>query len=74
MTTIHMHANTRLTPEQFISGLTDFGPGRCELFSDSDDDYLEVLVKGENHAFGLRAPAVSGSGCTTTGRIPAMSS
>ena len=28
MVTIHVHRTTTLTPEQFIAGLTDFGPGR----------------------------------------------
>jgi hypothetical protein len=51
VTTIHVHARTTLTPEQFIAGLTDFGPGRSELFGRSDDDHLDVLVKGERHAF-----------------------
>ncbi len=29
-------------PEQYIAGLTDFGPGRSEVFSNSADDYLKV--------------------------------
>ena len=28
MSTIHLHQTTTLTPSQYISGLTDFGPGR----------------------------------------------
>ena len=35
-------ANTTATPEQFVAGLTDFGPGRAELFGNSADSYLEV--------------------------------
>ncbi|MBB5167517.1 hypothetical protein [Mycobacterium sp. AZCC_0083] len=31
MPTIHFHRSTVSTPEQFIAGLTDFGPGRSEL-------------------------------------------
>ena len=31
MTTLHFHQTTTATPEQFIAGLTDFGPGRCGL-------------------------------------------
>jgi hypothetical protein len=42
MATIRMHQQTTATPEQFIAGLTDFGPGRKELFGNSDDGYLEV--------------------------------
>ena len=32
MSTIHFKQNTTATPEQFIAGLTDFGPGRGKLF------------------------------------------
>ena len=50
MTTIHMHANTTATPEQFIDGLTDFGPGRAELFGNSADKDLTVHDKSVDHA------------------------
>jgi hypothetical protein len=36
------HATTTATPEQYVAGLTDFGPGRAELFGNSADGYLEV--------------------------------
>ena len=42
MTTLHFHQTTRLTPEQYITGLTDFGPGRSKLFARSADEYLKV--------------------------------
>jgi hypothetical protein len=42
MATFHFNQTTTLTPEQFIAGLTDFGPGRSEIFGNSADDYLEV--------------------------------
>jgi hypothetical protein len=32
MATIHFHETTTATPEQFVAALTDFGPGREELF------------------------------------------
>ena len=32
MPTIHFNLNTSATPEQFVAGLTDFGPGREQLF------------------------------------------
>jgi hypothetical protein len=50
MTTMRLHARTVLTPEQFIAGLTDFGPGRAELFGNSDDSYLQLHDKGDDHA------------------------
>jgi hypothetical protein len=36
------HETTTATPEQYIAGLTDFGPGRAKLFGNSADSYLEV--------------------------------
>ena len=50
MATIHLHATTTATPEQYVAGLTDFGPGRAELFGNSADDYLKVHEQGPNHA------------------------
>ena len=44
------HANTTATPEQYVAGLTDFGPGRAELFGNSADSYLEVHSKGATEA------------------------
>jgi len=41
-TGIHFHQTTTLTPEQYIAGLTDFGPGRSKLFGNSADEYLKV--------------------------------
>jgi len=48
--TIHMHEKTTATPEQFIAGLTDFGPGRSKLFPNSADDYLKVHDQGQSEA------------------------
>ena len=50
MATIHLEETTTSTPEQFIAGLTDFGPGRAELFGNSTDDYLKVHDLGPTHA------------------------
>jgi hypothetical protein len=50
MPTIHLHETTTSTPEQFVAGLTDFGPGRSELFGNSSDDYLEVHDQGPTEA------------------------
>jgi hypothetical protein len=50
MTTIHMKATTSSTPEQFIAGLTDFGPGRSEIFGNSADEYLQVHDRGPDWA------------------------
>ena len=50
MPRFHFRAKTTSTPEQFIAGLTDFGPGRSELFENSADGYLEVHNKGATEA------------------------
>jgi hypothetical protein len=50
MSTIHLHQTTTLTPEQYIAGLTDFGPGRAKLFSNSADDYMKVHELGRTQA------------------------
>jgi hypothetical protein len=50
MSTIRMHATTTSTPEQFIAALTDFGPGRSKIFSNSADGYLKVHSKGPDQA------------------------
>ena len=50
MTTIHLHQTTTATPEQFLAGLTDFGPGRKELFGNSADGYLKVHHEGPHDA------------------------
>ena len=50
MATIRFNATTTSTPEQFVAGLTDFGPGRSELFGNSADEYLEVHDLGPSQA------------------------
>jgi hypothetical protein len=47
---IHLHRTTTLTPEQYVAGLTDFGPGRSKLFGNSADDYLKVHRLGSTEA------------------------
>ena len=50
MSTIHFKKTTTPSPEQFIAGLTDFGPGRGKLFGNSTDEYLKVHEKGSTYA------------------------
>jgi hypothetical protein len=44
MSTIHLHQTATSTPEQFIPGLTDVGPGRSKLVGNSADEYPTVLT------------------------------
>jgi hypothetical protein len=57
MSVIHFQAQTTSTPTQFIAGLTDFGPGRSEVFKNSADSYLMVHNQGPH-----RADVTEGSG------------
>ena len=57
MATIHLEQETRLTPQKYIAGLTDFGPGRSKIFSNSADDYLKV-----HHVGPAEADVTEGSG------------
>src|ERR1700727_1903212 len=57
MATIHFHRKTTATPEQFVSGLTDFGPDRSKIFAFSSDAYLQVHASGPH-----RADVTEGSG------------
>jgi hypothetical protein len=50
VSTVHFTKTTTSTPEQFVAGLTDFGPGRAKLFSNSADDYLKVHDRGPTEA------------------------
>ena len=49
MFTTTFHETTSATPEQYVAGLTDFGPGRAEL-GNSADSYLEVHRLGTTDA------------------------
>jgi len=57
MAIIHLHQTATLTPEQYLAGLTDFGPGRSKLFGNSADDYLKV-----HQWSGSQADVTEGSG------------
>ncbi len=57
MSTVYLHRTTTLTPEQYIAGLTDFGPGRSKLFGNSTDEYLKV-----HHLGPTEADVTEGSG------------
>ena len=57
MSKIHFSQTSTLSPEQFVAGLTDFGPGRSKVFSKSADDYLQV-----HHVGSADADVTEGSG------------
>ena len=47
---IRFHQTTTSTPDQYVAGLTDFGPGRSKLFGNSADEYLKVHHRGRTEA------------------------
>jgi hypothetical protein len=57
MSTIRFDQTTTLTRDQYVAGLTDFGPGRSKVFSKSADDYLKV-----HHLGPAEADVTEGSG------------
>jgi len=57
MSAIHFHQTSTLTPEQYVAGLTDFGPGRSKLFENSADEYVKV-----HRREGTQADVTEGSG------------
>ena len=46
MRTYHLHETTTATPAQVLAGITDFGPGRQQIFGNSGDEFLEVHDQG----------------------------
>jgi hypothetical protein len=50
MATFRFTETTTATPAQFVAALTDFGPGRAEVFGNTDDKYLKVHSQGEKEA------------------------
>jgi hypothetical protein len=50
MPTIHFHQITRLTPQQYVASLTDFGPDRPKIFGNSANEYLKVHQRSRTHA------------------------
>lgn len=50
MATIHFTTSTAASPEQLVAAITDFGPGRSELFGNTDDGKLVVHDRGPDWA------------------------
>ena len=50
MTTLHFTKTTTATPEELLTALTDFGPGRSDVFPNSHDDQLQVHDRGTDYA------------------------
>ena len=47
---VHVRAHGSFVPDVFTAALTDFGPGRAEVFGNTAADALEVHERGETWA------------------------
>ncbi len=50
MATIKLSTTTTATPEKFIAALTDFGPGRSEIWGLTDPKYQQIHHVGDHTA------------------------
>src|SRR5262245_10537252 len=50
VSTIHFKQTTTATPEQIVAAVTDFGPGRSQVFGNSANEYLKVHDQSPGHA------------------------
>jgi polyketide cyclase/dehydrase/lipid transport protein len=50
MRTYHLDEKTTATPQQVLDAITDFGPGRQQIFGNSADKFLQVHELGADHA------------------------
>jgi hypothetical protein len=50
MTTIKVTEQTTASPEQFLDALTDFGPNRSEIWTNSQPEFLVVHERGDTWA------------------------
>lgn len=50
MGTVHARAHGSFAPEVFVRALTDFGPGREEIFGNSEEGHLQVHDSGPTWA------------------------
>ena len=44
---VHVRAHGAFPPERFVAALTDFGPGRSEIWGNSDEGRLTVHERGD---------------------------
>jgi hypothetical protein len=47
MATVHVKQSTTVPPDRFIAALTNFGPGRGEIFAYSQEDSVRVNSRGD---------------------------
>jgi hypothetical protein len=50
MPTVHIQQSTTVSPDRFIAALTNFGPGRGAIWSNSHEDSVTVNARGDRWA------------------------
>jgi Polyketide cyclase / dehydrase and lipid transport len=50
MGSVHVRAHGKVPPERFVAALTDFGPGREQIWGNSDPGHLVVHDRGPTWA------------------------
>jgi len=58
---VHVRAHGAFPPERFVAALTDFGPGRSEIWGNSDEGRLTVHERGNTWAEVTEGSPAAGS-------------
>ena len=58
---VHVQEHGSFPPERFLAALTDFGPGRAEIWGNSDDAQLMVHSQGDTWAEVTEGSPAAGS-------------
>lgn len=61
MTTVTVTENTTATPKQFLAALTDFGPTRSEIWTNSQPKFLVVHDQGDTWADVTEGSSAAGA-------------
>ena len=57
---VHVRAHGAVPPDRFVAALTDFGPGRQEIWGNSDPRHLAVHDRGDTWAEVTEGSATGG--------------
>ena len=60
MPTIRFHLETALAPSAVLAGITDFGPGRAEVWPNVDRDHFQLHDEGPGWAEVTEGSSIAG--------------
>jgi hypothetical protein len=60
MAHIHFRLETKLSPGSVMAALTDFGPGRAQIWPNIDDEHFKVHAQGPGWAEVTEGSSVAG--------------